>query len=688
MRATLATAAILFGLAAANPLVKRQGIDVDAYEEANAAVTTTIAPPIGDAAPQETASYDPSKVLEAAIAQATSAPPASDTSAAAVVIKERAAVVCTTRTFNGPQVTTPTDSPEAFLAYAPFAASATSAAAAAAVPTGYNIVSGFVNLAFTAQTKNYLGYTSSKLTAYDPKQCAAVCDQMAGCTSFVLYYERVPLVVNPADQLPNDPACPGYANSTSATLIKCAFYGQPVKLEEATNPYQFQGKFKVVWAGANAYLRDFPTVDGFKPPVPVNNASIAAGTNGAGFIKQQVFSASTPYDPTQCAAACNAITQYNALNGNYSGAACTMFDAFITYKNGLNGVFTCNYYSIEFPTSAATYFGTTVGTNKYTIGFSNVYYLDLDLGATCSSLFITTTTVLPTATVTADPVINFQKRTVQYNIAASASPSAFYSACSAIGILATTTTSTAPTVTTTVVPSATCTQGVEYAIYDLSRDTSSFAWQHVRTNMELSHNPSDSTFVPNSILAGSTKVYTGIRPAMGSAWIGQDTDSSDIAQPLNLYEYSATTGDSSLFMMQHRGYLHLTKIGTYTFSAPKPVDDIFGIWLYDNAKNGWTYGNSAHFSTFNNHGSTGKMGPVTITVTSTNNGTYVPFRIVWMNSDGPYGLDFRLTDPDGNDLLSKTSVKNHQIITSCSGNGVTGAPAFSAWDMTNGALGG
>jgi hypothetical protein len=165
---------ILSGLAIASPLEKRQDFDFDAYN--SAPNIPDIAAPVGDAAPQETVSYDSTKLATAAASLATAA------NSEAVVNKRQ--VACTTRSYNGPQVTTPTDTPEAFQSYAPFAVSATAAAQPAAIPSGYALVPDFINLAASVQDSHYLTYTTRGLSDYDPSICASKCNTMAGCISF------------------------------------------------------------------------------------------------------------------------------------------------------------------------------------------------------------------------------------------------------------------------------------------------------------------------------------------------------------------------------------------------------------------------------------------------------------------------------------------------------------------------
>ncbi|KAH8887970.1 hypothetical protein GQ53DRAFT_826543 [Thozetella sp. PMI_491] len=646
MRSALTTSAILYGLALGNPIIQRQQLDLDAWEAA-ATLASTAAPPIGDAAPQETISYDPVAIQSAVVAQVTAAPVAEATDGAAAVIAKRAATTCTTRTFHGPKVTSPADTPLPFLR---------------GIPSGYNVVQGFVNLQATAQNTNYLTYTS-KLSSYDPDTCAQLCDGMAGCNAFVIYNEGVPLVVSTLTQVPDTNVCPGTNTSASATLIKCAFYGQPVTAAQATNTYQFQGKFKVVWAGANAYAKVVPTLDSWNGPVSFGNSSIDAPSR-VGFLRSQTFGANVPFDPSQCAASCKAQTLYNAQYGNNSGAACMFFNAFIAYKNGLNGVFTCNYYSVEYDTSVATYTGQADSNgNEFTIGFSYGYYVDLDLPSTCSSLFVSTTTITPMTTITADP-ITYVRRAVALGIPAGASASAFYSACSAIGITSTVSTTIAPTTTITInPPPATCTQGLEYALYELSRDSS----VHVADALG---NP--EAWFSASIFNGASILGVGVSANIGAT---QDSAYSTWGSPLSLYGSRTSAPDSQYFAAEHRGYIHLTQTGTYTISSAL-VDDLLGVWVGTPALGTWTTANANLLGTWNRGAGAGLT--YTITVDSTNLNTYIPIRIIWINGGGPYGLDMKITNPSNAVILGLSSAKNHQIVSSCFGS-VTSAPEWPTW---------
>jgi hypothetical protein len=167
----------LFGFALASPINKRQDLPIDDYN--SIPHLPDVAAPAGDVAPAEVVSYNPTSVASAAAAEATNTN--SLTPDVVTVVKREE---CTTRSYNGPQVTAPTDDPDSFLNYAPFAASATAAAQATALPTGYAVVPGFVNLKASIQDSHYLTYTTRGLDDYKPDVCAAKCDAMAGCTAF------------------------------------------------------------------------------------------------------------------------------------------------------------------------------------------------------------------------------------------------------------------------------------------------------------------------------------------------------------------------------------------------------------------------------------------------------------------------------------------------------------------------
>lgn len=93
----------------------------------------------------------------------------------------------------------------------------------------------------------------------------------------------------------------------------------------------------------------------------------------------QAFLTTQPYDPSVCAAACKEKSAYNLRHATSAAPAriCVFFDAYILYKNGASGVFTCTYYTAAYDTSYAKNFGQYDSSgNHYTIDHSYTYTLD------------------------------------------------------------------------------------------------------------------------------------------------------------------------------------------------------------------------------------------------------------------------------------------------------------------------
>jgi len=361
MRTSIVAALLSAGLAVA------QDLDIEGYSTVLAVAPPPTGAPYGaDPTTTSTVSFDSTAIL----ALATSS--TSATSILTQVIQAsnaRRQEACTTRSFNGPQVTVPADSAAAFLAYQPFSDDANDAVA----PGDYLLVPDFQDLQGSAQSNSYLTYTA-KITAYDPLQCAQVCDTIDNCVSFNIYYERDPLVVYPASQAPNSLYCPANSTSPSATLIKCAFFSKPLTASEATNTGQYQEKFQLVIAASNAYSKPAPLISGYLAPVDFGNAAMnippPVGANG--YMRVQTFGTNVPFDPAVCAASCASQTGYNQRHG---GPACIMFNAYLLYENNANPVFTCTYYSVEWDPSYATNVGQyDKEGDHFTIGSSYGYY--------------------------------------------------------------------------------------------------------------------------------------------------------------------------------------------------------------------------------------------------------------------------------------------------------------------------
>lgn len=88
---------------------------------------------------------------------------------------------CIIRDYNGHQVNDP-DTAEAFQNFEAFGEDALNYAYAGNLPSGYNVVPGFVNLNAAAQSPSYL--STVEPAVYDPEICAALCEEIDGCRSF------------------------------------------------------------------------------------------------------------------------------------------------------------------------------------------------------------------------------------------------------------------------------------------------------------------------------------------------------------------------------------------------------------------------------------------------------------------------------------------------------------------------
>ncbi|KAI4745050.1 hypothetical protein E4T50_04572 [Aureobasidium sp. EXF-12298] len=177
----------------------------------------------------------------------------------------------------GPQVQP--DTVDAFLSYAPFHSMAS--AAATVVPnsdkTQYTQV--FRDLDAAVSANSYIGlYT---LTAYNPQDCAAKCDDTDLCTSFNIYIERDPSLA-PANNdnttyTPWETYCP---NPSSITNYKCTLWGSSLSAEVATNKGDYREQFQTVITGSNAYDKTNVTTPSCSvPDAPVTTSAVSSAVS-------------------------------------------------------------------------------------------------------------------------------------------------------------------------------------------------------------------------------------------------------------------------------------------------------------------------------------------------------------------------------------------------------------------------
>ncbi|KAF2734582.1 hypothetical protein EJ04DRAFT_523565 [Polyplosphaeria fusca] len=231
------------------------------------------------------------------------------------------------------------------------------AANAAGTPSGY--VQTFKNLQASVQEIGYLTYKVLQSAEYDVNNCAAFCDGVKFCLGFNIYFERDPSL-EPASSCPN-PA--------PMTNIKCSLYGYPVYSESATNTGQWRDQFHVVIAGSNGYskLNPLPSPSpytNFTGPSPLLPGAINAPTDTvpATYLGMKLYN-DGPYDPSQCAAACQAQTAYDRETAGSDGTydACNFFNSYILTKNNVPQGTYCSFYtrswSEEYAVNTGYYYG-------------------------------------------------------------------------------------------------------------------------------------------------------------------------------------------------------------------------------------------------------------------------------------------------------------------------------------------
>jgi len=160
--------------AAANPVAIPQLFDFDVLDDIPAAPSPNIA--IGAAS--QIVTYDAASMIAAATVAPLNTPTPSAAQAAKVKRDDIPLAICyggTPQPTGAGPIPSP-DTPEAFAAYASFAAIAN----AAITPPGY--VQTFRNYNASAIALGYLGYTTFQ--TYDVNGCAAKCSSITNCHAF------------------------------------------------------------------------------------------------------------------------------------------------------------------------------------------------------------------------------------------------------------------------------------------------------------------------------------------------------------------------------------------------------------------------------------------------------------------------------------------------------------------------
>ncbi|KAH7382600.1 hypothetical protein DE146DRAFT_233716 [Phaeosphaeria sp. MPI-PUGE-AT-0046c] len=361
MRHTILTASVLCGLAVALP----QAINVGAAE-ALPTPTAGLGPQVSEVVPLPI-SYDQAAATASAAESVETG--GIDTAGAGTVAKRDDA--CATQP--GGKGSVPGDG--SVSAYQDLNNALRQAAQKAATPSGYT--QNFVDLTASVQEIGYLTYKNIEDGSYNVQDCATFCDSVSLCKGFNIYSERDPKV-NPGTGCPNPEAI---------TNVKCAIYGYGVSPSTAVNKGQYREQFHVIIVGSNGYSKTSGTCNG-APTVPKFNAptNLPAAINAPTVTKDgkkfdtyngvKVFNGG-PYDPSLCAAACQAQTANDKStpdsNGEYR--PCNFFQSYILTKNGTPLGTYCAFYTQAFGTEYAVNSGYYSGSDVYKVECATSYAL-------------------------------------------------------------------------------------------------------------------------------------------------------------------------------------------------------------------------------------------------------------------------------------------------------------------------
>ncbi|CCF43812.1 hypothetical protein CH063_13409 [Colletotrichum higginsianum] len=229
----------------------------------------------------------------------------------------------------------------------------------AVVPQGYSLVFG--DKQASVEGSGYQGlYT---LTSYNPIQCQQYCDAAPACYGFNLFMERNPKFT------PSD-TC---VDPESITNYKCTLWGAGVSEASATNQGQWRNQFHVGVAGSNGYNKNSPpdSIANFDGPFALGGAIQAPNS----YIGAKYYPG--VYDPGQCAAACQATTQYDHDHPRSDGTydACNFFNAYVLSQNNVPQGTYCSLYTTSWDKSYSTNYGQYRGDDYFSVSQSYSYKL-------------------------------------------------------------------------------------------------------------------------------------------------------------------------------------------------------------------------------------------------------------------------------------------------------------------------
>ncbi|PNS16375.1 hypothetical protein CAC42_109 [Sphaceloma murrayae] len=280
----------------------------------------------------------------------------------------------------GPNITNP-DTVDNWMSQASFQ----NAAKNAVTPSGW--VRTFNNLNGSVSASSYMGLWTLK--AYDPSQCAAICNNNTGCTAFNIFIERDPSL-NPCKNDSTAYTPWGYwcPLPSSITNYKCTLWGSNIDASVATNMGGWRGDFNVVITGSNGYDKTNITAPVTVPVYDAPKNCSNSGINGGSYWMGSKFFAGA-FNPQLCAAYANATSMTNQAAAVAAGQSyftpCQMFNAYHIYKNNLPMGTYCSLYDAQLSTKWASVQGTWSGRNYYGIRNSWQYQRTVPHSGKCGS---------------------------------------------------------------------------------------------------------------------------------------------------------------------------------------------------------------------------------------------------------------------------------------------------------------
>lgn len=145
----------------------------------------------------------------------------------------------------------------------------------------------------------------------------------------------------------------------------------------------------MVVAGSNGYTsQSFPTVANYTGPTFLGSFAINAPLDCNGndtYMGYKSWNDGAAFDPSRCAAACTAQSNYNTAYPPSTGAPmlCTFFNTYMLMKNGFAQAQVCSMYNETWAPVYAVNSGYTSGSDVYTVA-SSVTYSNTTNPGTCT----------------------------------------------------------------------------------------------------------------------------------------------------------------------------------------------------------------------------------------------------------------------------------------------------------------